>query len=154
MTCSVCGVEHWRDGKACANAIVARRDGRILLTRRGHSPWRDLWCAPGGFADHLEPPEETARREAREETGLEIRITGLLGIWVDTYADDSLDDDADWISVAYFAAEAENDVLVLDPLEVAEARWFALDELPEGLAPPGTLRSVLEAWEAGRRRSR
>jgi ADP-ribose pyrophosphatase YjhB (NUDIX family) len=152
--CEACGAEHWRDVKACANAIVARPDGRILLTRRACAPWRGLWCAPGGFAEPHEPPEETARREAREETGLEIRVTQLLGIWVDAYGDDPRDADADWISVAYFAAEADGEALAADPAEVLDARWFAPDELPDALAPPGTLREVLAAWEAGRRDAR
>ena len=154
VTCARCGAEHWRNGAACANAIVARPDGRILLTRRALAPWRGLWCAPGGFSEPLEPPGETARREAREETGLEIRITSLLGIWVDAYADDPGDADADWITVAYFAAEAEGEAVAAQPAEVLETGWFAPDELPAGLAPPGTLLDVLAVWEDGRRGAR
>lgn len=150
VACSACGVEHWAPGSACANAIVRRADGRILLVLREQAPWRGLWCAPGGFANRLEPPEETTRREVREETGLDVRITGLLGVWVDVYADDPRDEDADWISVAYFAAEvdADEDALTRDPAEVAEACWFAPDALPTGLAPPATLPAALAAWEA------
>ena len=75
-------------------------------------------------------------------------LTDLLGIWVDAYADDGGDPDAEWISVAYFAADATAVEGVPDPEEVSEQEWFAPAELPSDLAPPGTLRSVLDAWEA------
>jgi 8-oxo-dGTP diphosphatase len=142
-------VEHWRNAKPCANAIVARGDGRVLLTRRAHAPWRDAWCAPGGFCSHDEPPEEAAVREALEETGIAIRVTGLLGIWVDAYADDPrvTDPAADWISVAYFSAIADGGVEAPQAGEVAELGWFAPNDLPRPLAPPATLEAVLRVWE-------
>jgi len=148
VTCAACGTEHWRNAKPCANAIVSRPDGRILLTRRAHDPWRGAWCAPGGFCGHDEDPRDAAAREALEETGVRIRVADLLGIWVDAYADDRHDDDAEWISVAYFAAEALAAEGAPDPAEVSEQGWFEMGELPEDLAPPGTLRSVLAACEA------
>src|SRR4051794_9847453 len=95
VACAACGAEHWRNAKPCANAVVVRGDGRILLTRRAHAPWRDGWCAPGGFCGHDERPEDAAVREALEETGIAIRVTDLLGIWVDAYADDPRDAAAD-----------------------------------------------------------
>ena len=152
--CAACGAEHWRNAKPCANAIVSRGDGRILLTRRAHSPWRDLWCAPGGFCNHHEDPRDTAVRETLEETGVRIRVGEILGIWVQAYADDPDDDECDWISVAYYAAEAVADEGEPDRAEVSEQRWFAPDDLPSGLAPPQTLAAVLQAWEATRARAR
>jgi ADP-ribose pyrophosphatase YjhB (NUDIX family) len=145
--CAACGADHWRNAKPCANAIVTRADGRILLTRRAHSPWHGLWCAPGGFCDHHERPEDAVVRETFEETGVRARPTALLGIWVDPYSDDPDDPDADWISVAYFAAEAIDENGEPDPAEVSEQRWFAPDEVPAELAPPGTLAAVLERWQ-------
>ena len=154
VKCTACGAEHWRNAKPCANAIVSRSDGRILLTLRAHTPWRGLWCAPGGFCEHAEDPRDAAARESLEETGVAIRVGPILGIWVDAYADDPRDEDADWISVAYFAAEAVSEEGEPDPAEVSEQRWFAPDELPRELAPPGTLESVLGAWAAHAGRSR
>jgi ADP-ribose pyrophosphatase YjhB (NUDIX family)/ribosomal protein S18 acetylase RimI-like enzyme len=152
VTCAACGMQHWRNAKPCANAIVARDDGRILLTRRAHAPWRGRWCAPGGFCGHDEDPRDAAVREAREETGVAISVGDILGIWVEPYADDPSDADADWISVAYFTAEAVAEAGDPDPAEVSEQRWFAPDDLPVELAPPGTLEAVFETW--ARRRAR
>jgi ADP-ribose pyrophosphatase YjhB (NUDIX family) len=148
VACATCGAEHWRNAKPCANAIVERPDGRILLTRRAHAPWRDRWCAPGGFCGHDERPEAAAVREVLEETGIEAHLTRLLGIWIDAYGDDPADEGAEWISVAYYAAVADGDEGQPDPAEVTEQAWFAPDDLPADLAPPGTLADVLTAWNA------
>ena len=154
VTCASCGTEHWRNAKPCANAIVSRADGRILLTRRAHAPWRGLWCAPGGFCGHDEDPRETVVRETLEETGARVRVGEILGIWVQAYADDPAKDEAEWISVAYYAADALSEVGEPDPAEVAEQRWFAPDDLPAELAPPQSLREAIETWEARRAATR
>lgn len=57
-------------------AIVS--EGRVLLTRREDF---DVWCLPGGQVDAGESLAEAARREVREETGLEVRIERLVGMY-------------------------------------------------------------------------
>jgi ADP-ribose pyrophosphatase YjhB (NUDIX family) len=147
VTCGACGIEHWRNAKPCANAIVAR-DARIMLVRRAHAPWRDAWCAPGGFCEPAEHPIATVEREILEETGLTVRVTGFIGIWLCEYAD-TPDPENDVISVAYYHAKPTGEAHgPIDPTEVSEVGWFAWDELPHGLAPPETLPAVLEAWRA------
>ena len=145
VTCTACGTSHWRNPKPCANAIVVDGD-RVLLARRALSPWKGLWGSPGGFCEHGEHPIETAEREVREETGLRVRVTGYLGVWVEDYADEPGREENDVINVAYYLAEpvgGREDGF--DPAEVSELGWFGWDELPDDLAPPGTLESVLAA---------
>ena len=120
------------------------------------SAWYGMWCAPGGFCEAGEHPAETAVRETREETGLEVEIDRYLGTWVDVYADDPHEPDAEIINVAYYtavaASVARGDV---DPAEVSDVAWFAWDALPSDLAPPTTLASVLVAVRSpGRSRPR
>jgi 8-oxo-dGTP diphosphatase len=137
VTCTSCGSSHWLNAKPGAGALVVR-DGRLLLVRRAHEPWLGLWCAPGGFCEPDEHPADAAAREALEETGVAVRITGYLGIWISRY-------EGDWISVAYYHAVPEGDVGEPDA-EVDDVRWFAPAELPTEVAPPGTFERVLGAW--------
>ena len=123
---------------------------RVLLARRAYAPWKDAWGSPGGFCERGEHPIETVEREVLEETGLRVRVTGYLGVWVDEYADESAVPSTDVINVAYYRAEVVGgDERDFDPREVSELRWFAWDELPADLAPPGTLERVLEALHTG-----
>ena len=143
VTCAACGTSHWLNPKPCANAIVVD-GGRVLLARRAHAPWKDLWGAPGGFIEAGEHPLQAVEREVLEETGLRVRATGYLGVWVDEYADGRGVRNVDVINVAYYLAElAGGTDAELDPREVSEIGWFGWDELPVELAPPGTLEAVL-----------
>ena len=139
-TCSTCGRRHWRNAKPGA-AALAVRDGRLLLVRRALDPWRGAWCAPSGFCDGDEHPILTAERETLEEAGVRVRVTGFLGIWTSPY------DDEETAAVAYYHAEPVGSLAgAPDAAEVSDVAWFAWDELPADLAPPGRLPAILAAW--------
>ena len=61
-------------------AIMLRRD-RVLMARRGTEPLKGWWSLPGGLLEIGETLECAVRREAREETGLEVRPLGVLEIF-------------------------------------------------------------------------
>jgi ADP-ribose pyrophosphatase YjhB (NUDIX family) len=146
--CRACGAEQWIDGKACANVVVLDDEGRVLLVRRAHAPWEGLWCAPGGFCNELEHPVAAAEREVLEEAGLRARVTGFLGIWVDRYADDPSDEDADAISVAYYLGRPLGGEPAPRDGEASEVGWFPLDDVPADGSPPGTYEQVMAAARA------
>jgi ADP-ribose pyrophosphatase YjhB (NUDIX family) len=52
----------------------------VLLVRRANDPQRGLWTLPAGFVDAGEDPVVAAERECLEETGLQVRVTGLLDV--------------------------------------------------------------------------
>lgn len=60
-----------------ADTFVVNDTNEVCLVQRSDNR---LWALPGGFQDLGETPEECARREFKEETGLEIEITRLLGV--------------------------------------------------------------------------
>jgi ADP-ribose pyrophosphatase YjhB (NUDIX family) len=63
-----------------ANVVVVNDDGEILLIRRSDN---DNWALPGGAMDLGESLPQAAKRETAEETGVDVEITGLVGIYTD-----------------------------------------------------------------------
>jgi 8-oxo-dGTP diphosphatase len=90
----------------------------IVLIRRAHPPAG--YALPGGFVDLGETVEQAAVREAREETGLEVRLGALVGI----YSDPARDPRGHTVSIVYRATAAGNpaagddaaEILVTDPV--------------------------------------
>jgi 8-oxo-dGTP diphosphatase len=143
VTCLACGMAHYANAKPCAGALIMR-DGRLLLLRRAIEPWFGMWDIPGGFCEAEEHPMVTAAREVREEAGLEVEVTGFLGMWLDRYPDPS-DPGAGVTLNAYYHATAGAEVGAPDPTETSEIGWFAPDELPP-VAFPNHAEAVLSAW--------
>jgi ADP-ribose pyrophosphatase YjhB (NUDIX family) len=68
---------HWP--KVAASAAIFRGD-QILIGLRGKDPRRLVWSLPGGHIEPGEPARDAARREVREETGIEVELLGLVDI--------------------------------------------------------------------------
>ena len=59
-------------------AVIARDDlGRVLMVKAGDT---GMWQTVGGMVEPDETPEQAARREAREETGLNVELLGILAV--------------------------------------------------------------------------
>lgn len=77
--CPDCGFVQYLNPSPGAG-IVLMRDGLVCLVKRRDPPKQGEWSLPTGFMEWDEGSEETARREAQEETGLEVEITGLHAV--------------------------------------------------------------------------
>jgi ADP-ribose pyrophosphatase YjhB (NUDIX family) len=146
IVCDACGTAHWRDPKPCASGLVTN-EGRLLPVQRAHDPWRGCWDTPGGFCNVDEHPILTAEREVLEETGLAIKITGVLGMWIDHYGPS--EDRASrktTLNIYFHAVPLDEPRLQIRLEEVAAISWFRPEELPHDLAFPDHIVPVLDAW--------
>lgn len=91
--------------KIMVDVIVPSEEGHVLLIRRGSDPYEGQWALPGGFVEVGETLEAAAAREAEEETGLEVEIIRLVGV----YSDPDRDPRGHNVSVAYLARAQEGE---------------------------------------------
>lgn len=109
--------------KVGAEAAIFDREGQILLVRRSDD---GLWCLPCGWVEPNESPEEAAVREAREETGLEVRPRQLVGVF--TRKPNTGYGPHTAVAIVYLC-----DVVGGAPKrshEVTEARYWQINEVP------------------------
>lgn len=135
--CPQCGRVHFVDPKVAVGLVIARQ-GQLLLVRRANDPEKGKWSVPAGFVDAGEDPARAAEREALEETGLQVRVTGLL----DVHGRQGDTEGADILIV--YRAEAIGGTLCPGD-DAAEAGYFGPEALPE-LAFAST-RRVVEQWQ-------
>jgi 8-oxo-dGTP pyrophosphatase MutT (NUDIX family) len=116
-----------------ANVAIFDDAGQVLLTRRQDN---GLWCLPGGHMDLGESIDQTAKREAQEETGLTVQVERLVGLYSSHYPAGTFGEEspAHAILIALFRAQATGGDLRLNP-EVTEFGWFNPDHLPADLVP-------------------
>jgi len=105
------------------DAWIEDSAGRVLLVRRGRPPFQGSWSLPGGFCEWGETTEESCAREAREETGVKVRVGAVLGV----YSDPKRDPRGHTVSVLYDARPVGGTARGGD--DAAEARWFTPGEL-------------------------
>ena len=118
--CPACGLVSY-PRVSPAMMVLVIRDREILLARAPRFPGA-MYSALAGFVEPGETIEDCVHREVREEVGIEVDRLAYFGSqsWAFPHS----------LMIAFTAHYAGGD-LVLDPAEIAEARWFPLDALPE-----------------------
>jgi 8-oxo-dGTP diphosphatase len=108
--------------------IMKRKDNSLILIRRKKEPFKEHWALPGGFLEYGETAEHAAIREMKEETGLDIEIIKLVGV----YSDPSRDPRGHVISIAFLAKEIGGDLIASDDAKAVKV--FKITEIPKNLA--------------------
>ena len=136
LVCGACGFVFYLDPKVAVGTIISTPDSRLVLVRRAIEPGYGLWVFPGGYVDRGEELGAAAIREAREESGLEVRLERLVNIY--SYPGAAL-------IIVVYAATAVAGELCSDE-ECLEARLFEPDNIPWGALAFRSTGEALRCW--------
>ncbi len=115
----------YRNPKPTIDIVIT--DGtRVVLVKRGREPFKGKWVFPGGFIDYGETAEHAAVREALEETGMEVEITGILGV----YSAPDRDPREHHVNIVFLSRPVNGIPQGGDDAD--DAKWVKLDDLKPG----------------------
>ena len=101
--------------------VVIVSEGSILLVQRGREPGRGLWAVPGGKVRRGETMRDAARREAREETGLDVVVGDV--VWVGEH----IEHEHHLVLVDFAASVTGGRLAAADDAD--DVRWVPLDDI-------------------------
>ncbi|MFH1072218.1 MAG: NUDIX domain-containing protein [Nanoarchaeota archaeon] len=112
--------------------VIIKRDGKVLLGKRKGLRGGGTWCFPGGHLEFYEQIEDCARRETREETGIEIK-----NLREGPFTNDiSKKERIHYITLYLIADYARGEPRVREPKNFEKWEWFSWDNLPKLLLIP------------------
>ena len=110
-----------------AVAVILMNDRKILLVKRKYDPRKGTWSLPAGFMEFGETTKQTAVREVKEETNLNIEVKELFGVFP------GFDDPRVHVVVIVYRGEIINGQLKAGD-DASEVTFFHLNDLPEDIA--------------------
>lgn len=110
-------------------ALIQNDRGEVLLTLRKRAPEAGCWSITGGKVEFMETLHETAIREAREESGLDVEIVRLLCVTDHLVKAEQ----QHWVSPAYLARIVGGTLGNPEPEKTGEVTFFPLNRLPDNL---------------------
>ncbi len=128
-----------------ANVIVANDKNEILLQQRSDS---GLWGLPGGLMEIEDTIESCAVREAKEELGIDVELTGFVGIFTNPFMRWRVNDKAKVICYSFTAKIVGGDIHINDD-ESMGFGFFSLKNLPKIHAVDNM--EAIQAYYAGKR---
>ena len=125
-------------------ALVFHPDSeRVLLVKASRGFTKGMWNIPGGFVCYAEAPEEGMVREMKEETGLDVRLERLLGVFTQKFGSPY------YMRGHMYLARATTTTLRLQEDEIADAQWFPLAEARRLVLNPFG-RKAMDALDKGK----
>ena len=115
---------------------MVSKDGKLVLVQRNIDPAFGHWSFPSGYVDRGEVVEDAAVREVKEETGLDVRLNGFIGLYSST---------GNVVILAVYSAEVVGGKLEAGP-EAQDVGLFAVNELPPLPFPHDA--QILQDWQA------
>lgn len=125
LVCNNCSFVFYQNPKPAVGVFIVDNK-KVLLAKRAIDPLKGYWDSVGGFVEEGESPQETALRETKEETRLDIKVTEVLGVGKDKYASQETTVIGLLAKIVRGRPDPHDDV--------SELKWFSLDRLPENIA--------------------
>jgi 8-oxo-dGTP diphosphatase len=123
--------------------VMVVKDGLVLIGKRKGSHGEGQWAWPGGHLEYMESFVDCAKREVREETGIEINNVRFLRLMnLKKYAP------RHYVDVGLIADWQSGEPRVMEPEKIEAWEWREMNNLPEPLFAP--LPSYFEAYKTGR----
>jgi 8-oxo-dGTP diphosphatase len=109
-------------------AVIVLKDDKVLLGKRKGSHASGTWNFPGGHLEFGESVEACAKRETKEEAGIEIK-----NVKTGPYTNDIFDEGKHYITLHFIAEYDSGEVRVMEPDKCDEWGWFDWYNLPQPL---------------------
>lgn len=120
-----------------AVGAVVVKDRTLLMVRRGNDPSKGLWSIPGGRLELGEYLVDAVAREVKEETGLDVEVGGLLGIF-------EVVGEPHYVILDHIASYEGSEQPVAGD-DVDDVRWVGFDDM-SGMDCTPRLEEALRAW--------
>jgi 8-oxo-dGTP diphosphatase len=129
-------------------ALIFRR-GRVLLVERGREPLKGYWSLPGGVLETGETLEAGLRREVREETGLEVKVSRLFEVFERIMPDEKGRSEYHYVLLDYLCRANSGALAAGD--DVSRVEWVDERNLGEYRITEGTAAVIRRAFRATRK---
>jgi len=119
------------------------KEGKVLMIKRKFEPNKGRWSLPGGLLEVGEDPEQAAKREVREELGLEVAVEGLLQVANEVIPDDAGRVRYHFVLVDYLMRPLGDKITLNEESE--EYAWFEPSAV-EGLNTTNNTRLIVKKY--------
>lgn len=105
--------------------VVVNREGKWLVVNKTYGGLKGVWSLPAGFVNVGETADEAVVREIKEETGIDVEVTGLIGLRTGVIRNEISDN----MAIFCCKQQDEHQPTIIQEEELFDAKWITLEEI-------------------------